>query len=203
MPMPTASLTLSTVSGDAIEPYLDDLARLRIAVFRDWPYLYDGDFSYEFEYLQTYLRSPVSIVVLVRDGDQVVGAATGLPLVHRSPGFIEPLSETSLQPEEMFHFGESVLLPQYRGRGIGHRFFDLREAHARALGGYAWTAFCAVERAEDDPRRPPFQRTNEVFWHKRGYRPRAGLTTGLKWREPGFGEVPHALNFWLRPLERL
>lgn len=203
MPTPTASLSLSTVSGDAIEPWLDDLARLRIAVFRDWPYLYDGDFSYEFEYLQTYLRSPVSIVVLARDGERVVGAATGLPLVHESPDFVAPLAQTSLAPEEVFYFGESVLLPQYRGRGIGHRFFDLREAHARALGGYAWTAFCTVQRAPDDPRRPPFQRTNEAFWHKRGYRPRAGLTTRMGWREPELGEVPHVLDFWVRPLERL
>ncbi len=203
MPTASAPLTLSTVSGDAIEPYLDDLARLRISVFREWPTLYDGDFGYEFEYLQTYLRSPVSIVVLARSGDQVVGAATGLPLVHGVPSFVRPFGATSVNPEEVFHFGESVLLPAYRGRGIGHRFFDLREAHARALGGYAWTAFCVVERPQDDPRRPPFQRSNEAFWNKRGYRPRPGLRTSLRWRESGGEEVPHDLGFWMRPLERL
>ena len=36
-------ITLETLSGAALLPCLDDVARLRIAVFRDWPYLYDGD----------------------------------------------------------------------------------------------------------------------------------------------------------------
>ena len=37
-----ASTTLEILSGAALLPHLDDVARLRIAVFRDWPYLYDG-----------------------------------------------------------------------------------------------------------------------------------------------------------------
>ena len=34
-------------SGAALEQYIPDLARLRIEVFRDFPYLYDGDYDYE------------------------------------------------------------------------------------------------------------------------------------------------------------
>ena len=33
---------LDVLTGAAIEPALPDIARLRIAVFRDFPYLYDG-----------------------------------------------------------------------------------------------------------------------------------------------------------------
>lgn len=102
----------------------------------------------------------------------------------------------------MFLFGVSVLLPAYRGRGLGHRFFDERETHARMLGGFDLTAFCAVERAVDDPRRPPFGRGNEPFWRKRGYRPREGLELSLSWNEADAGDVPHTLCAWSRPLER-
>ena len=94
------------------------------------------------------------------------------------------------------------LLPQYRGLGVGHRFFDAREAHARALGEFRWTGFCAVERAPGDPRRPPFHRGNEAFWNKRGYTHRPELVARLAWNEVGRGEREHALSFWLRPLER-
>lgn len=203
MPAMNASpIEVRRYAGDAIAPYLDDLARLRIAVFCEWPYLYEGDLRYEAEYLQTYLRSWRSIAVLAFDGEQVIGASTGLPLSDESDAFLAPFADSAVDSEKVFYCGESVLLPAYRGRGLGHRFFDEREAHARSLGGFDWTGFCAVERAADDRRRPPFQRSNDEFWGKRGYRRRPELRASLPWREIGRGEVAHSLAFWLRPLER-
>ena len=192
-----------SVVGQAMEPYLDDLARLRMTVFREWPYLYAGSYRYEFDYLQTYLRSPFSLAVLVLDEGRVVGASTGIPLVHESPEMLVPFARSSVQPEEVFYLGESVLLPAYRGRGLGHRFFEEREAHARAFGSYAWTGFAAVMRSDDDPRRPPFHRGNDAFWRKRGYQPRDGLTLSMRWPEPERRDVDHDLAFWMRPLERI
>jgi GNAT superfamily N-acetyltransferase len=101
----------------------------------------------------------------------------------------------------VFYFGESVLLPAWRGRGLGHAFFDHREAHARALGRFDTTAFCAVDRDPDDPRRPPAHRGNEAFWTGRGYARQPGMTMRLRWNEIDRGEVEHALTFWLRPLD--
>ncbi len=196
------ALQVRSYSGAAIAPWLDDLARLRIAVFRDWPYLYDGDAAYEAQYLQSYLQSPRSIVVLAFDGEQVVGASTGMPLAAESSSFLDAFDGTSIDPQDVFYCGESVLLPQYRGRGIGHRFFEEREAHARSYGDYAWTAFCAVDREPTHPRRPAFHRGNEAFWSKRGYRPRPELKAHLTWREVGDVVVDHSLTFWLRALER-
>lgn len=193
---------IRVVSGPAIAPYVDDLARLRTEVFRQWPYLYDGDAAYEAEYLQAYLDSAFSVVVLVVDRDEVVGASTGLPLTAAGDAFRAPFAEASIDPAEVFYCGESVLLPRYRGRGFGHRFFEEREAHARSLGGFAWTAFCSVERHDDDPRRPPFHRDNDGFWRRRRYTPHPRLSMTLPWREVGAGEVDHSLRYWLRPLER-
>lgn len=187
--------------GPDIGPWLADVARLRVAVFRDWPYLYEGDFDYERDYLAAYAASPRSLFVLALDDGRVVGASTGLPLLDDTEAFRVPFLATDIAPREVFYFGESVLLPAYRGRGIGHAFFDRREAHARALGDFRWTAFCAVDRDPQDPRRPVGHRGNEVFWHKRGYRRRDGMTMQLAWDEIDRGEVPHALTFWLRPLE--
>ncbi|WP_342315813.1 GNAT family N-acetyltransferase [Lysobacter sp. FW306-1B-D06B] len=203
-PLDTARpLDVRCYNGAAIEPWLGHLAALRIAVFRDWPYLYDGDEDYEAQYLKIYLQSPRSVAVLAFDGDLVVGASTGLPLADESEAFTQAFAQTSINPAEVFYCGESVLLPQYRGRGIGHRFFDEREAHARSYGDYAWTAFCAVDREPTHPRRPAFQRGNDAFWNKRGYRARPELRARLPWREVGqAGEVDHTLTFWLRPLER-
>ena len=194
-------ITLETLSGAALLPCLDDVARLRIAVFRDWPYLYDGDVGYEREYLAAYAQSPNSVVVLARAGDKVVGASTGIPLAEDSAEFQAPFLERGIEVAKVFYCGESVLLPAYRRRGIGHAFFDAREAHARALGGFEWAAFAAVDREDDDVRKPSGHRGNEAFWGKRGYVRQPGMTMRLHWNELDHGGVGHPLTFWLRPLE--
>ncbi|WP_202845626.1 GNAT family N-acetyltransferase [Luteimonas saliphila] len=181
--------------------HLEDVAALRMTVFRDWPYLYDGDPDYERDYLAAYAASPRSVFVLAFDGARVVGAATGIPLADDAPAFHASFIAQGREIGDVFYFGESVLLPAYRGRGIGHAFFDGREAHARALGGFAWTAFAAVDRDPGDPRRPKGHRGNASFWAGRGYVRQPGLTMRMAWRELGNGECDHALTFWMRPLE--
>jgi hypothetical protein len=69
-----------TVRGAAIGPFIPDAARLRIAVFRDWPYLYEGDDVYERDYLRTYSDNPDSLFLIARAGGEVIGLSTGIPL---------------------------------------------------------------------------------------------------------------------------
>ena len=196
------SLRIQRCSGSAINAWLPELARLRIQVFREFPYLYDGSAAYEENYLKIYVNAPDSVMVLAQDGEQVVGASSGLPLEAEPPSVTEPFLAHGHDPRRIFYYGESVLLPEYRGRGIGHGFFDAREAHARSLGGFKWCAFAAVERQADDPRCPTGHRGNDAFWHKRGYR-RSDIAMQLPWNETGRGETGHTLGFWLRPLEEI
>ena len=194
---------IACVRGPDIGPYLDDVAHLRIGVFRDYPYLYDGDPAYEARYLRTYTRTADSLFVLAIDGDRVVGASTCLPLAQEEAAFQQPFLERGMAVEDVFYCGESVLLPEYRGHGIGHRFFDEREAHARRLGGFRWMAFAAVDRPADDARRPAGVRSNDTFWEARGYRRQPGMTMHLAWKEIGEAEESRKpLTFWLRSLEK-
>lgn len=195
-------IRIDVLRGSAMAPYLDEVARLRINVFREFPYLYDGDFDYEARYLQGYAGTPDSICVLARDGSRVVGASTGLPLADEDESFQRPFLERGIPVHEVFYCAESVLLAEYRGRGLGHHFFDEREAHARALGRFRWSAFAAVDRAPDDPRRPPDARDNNAFWNGRGYERQTGMTMHLAWKEHGeTEESDKTLTYWLRPLE--
>ncbi|MBL8263645.1 MAG: GNAT family N-acetyltransferase [Xanthomonadaceae bacterium] len=196
------SIRIERFTGPGVRPHLDAVAALRIAVFHDWPYLYDGDIAYEREYLEAYAASADSMFVLAFDGDEVVGASTGLPLADDSAEFRAPFDAAGIDAARVFYFGESVLLPTYRGAGIGHAFFDHREAHARAIGRFDLTAFCAVDRDPADPRRPAAHRDNDVFWTGRGYARQPGMTMRLRWSEIGHGEIEHALTFWTRRLDR-
>jgi GNAT superfamily N-acetyltransferase len=193
-------LRFETLHGAALHPLLPDLARLRIAVFREWPYLYDGDEAYERRYLRAYADAPGAAVILCRADDAVVGAATCEPMEQGHAPVRDAFAAAGLDPAEHLYLGESVLLPAYRGRGAGVRFFTEREAHGRALGRRR-AAFCAVRRDPSDPRRPPGHVPLDGFWRRRGYTPRPDLTVTFAWREIGAAEeTPHLLSFWLKDL---
>ena len=191
---------MRTLTGAALETALDDVARLRIAVFRDWPYLYDGDFAYERDYLQSCRDSAGAIVVGAFDGDRLVGAATGTPLEDHADDFAAAFAGTGLDLSGIFYCAESVLLPDYRGRGVGHAFFDLRESHARKLG-YLKSAFCAVQRPADHPLRPADYRPLDAFWRKRGYAPLENVAARFSWKDVDQpAESSKSLQFWIRDL---
>ena len=56
------------LTGAGLEAALDEVAALRLAVFRDWPYLYDGDLDYERRYLDSYRSAPGAVLVGAFDG---------------------------------------------------------------------------------------------------------------------------------------
>jgi GNAT superfamily N-acetyltransferase len=193
-------IAVERLTGAALEAALPDVARLRIAVFRAYPYLYDGDAEDEERYLQVYRESENAILVGAYDGGKLVGAATGTPMEDHAADFGAALAGCGVPLERIFYCAESVLLPEYRGRGIGHRFFDLREDHARALGR-THAAFCGVVRTEDHPARPAEYRPLDPFWRKRGYAPVEGAIAHFRWKEVGEAEESdHALQFWMRAL---
>jgi GNAT superfamily N-acetyltransferase len=194
-------LRLERWSGEALNQYIADLARLRIEVFRDWPYLYDGDLAYEEKYLKTYIEAPNSVIVLAFDGDKVVGASTGIPLVHETDEVKQPFLDNGYDISKIFYCGESVLLSTYRGQGAGVAFFEHREAHAREIDGMAYSCFCGVQRALDHPLRPEAYVPLDNFWRKRGYEKHEDLNTTFSWKELGEEvESPKPMTFWMKAL---
>lgn len=194
------TLRFDALTGPALEGALDDVARLRIAVFRDWPYLYDGDEAYEQRYLKTYRDSADAILVGAFDGARLVGASTGTPMEDHADDFAAPFAQTGLALSDIFYCAESVLLPQYRGQGAGHRFFDIREAHAARLGR-KYVAFCGVVRPNEHPLKPDGYRPHDAFWRSRGYEPMTGVVASFRWKDIGApSESAKTLQFWMKEL---
>ncbi len=191
-------LQIKALTGKAAAPHIESLARLRIAVFREFPYLYDGDMDYEKEYLRTFLQAPDSLLVLVFDEGEAVGASSALPLEHETPNIQQPFLERGDDIGGIFYYGESVLLPAYRGRGIGNRFFEERERWARRLGRFETLAFCAVVRPEDHPHRPENYRPLDGFWRKCGFEP-TDMYCRISWKDRDEeAESPKSLRFWVK-----
>jgi GNAT superfamily N-acetyltransferase len=192
-----AALEIRTVPRDAIAALLPALAELRIAVFREFPYLYDGDVAYEREYLRRYAEAEGAVLVGAFAGERLVGASTGVPLSAEPDEVTAPFGDGT---DGWFYFGESVLLPEHRGRGVGVGFFAARETHARALG-FPRTCFCRVIRPNDHPRRPADYVALDDFWRRRGYAPLPGHRASMTWQDLDESEgSAKVMEFWGRTL---
>ena len=199
------TVRIETLAGSRLSASLGELSALRLRIFREWPYLYDGDATYEADYLQTFATASDAMIVGAFDGNEMVGAATAAPLAGHSDAFVPLFEAHGYDPVTVFYCGESVLLPPYRGQGIGHAFFDHREANARRLNGngaaFSYVTFCGVVRPATDPRMPADYRPLDGFWRKRGFAPVTGMTGTYDWREIGTqDETPHTMQFWLKAL---
>ncbi|RYD24412.1 MAG: GNAT family N-acetyltransferase [Verrucomicrobiaceae bacterium] len=194
------NLQVHELRGSDVTPWLEALGGLRIRVFRDYPYLYDGTLEYELDYLNVYQQTPDSLLVLVTDeAGNAVGATTCLPLEAEGPEFKGPFQKAGINVADVMYFGESILLPEWRGLGIGKLFFDRRESHARKLGKKL-TAFCAVDRPADHPLRPDDYRPLDTFWESRGYVKQPDLQATFIWKETAEEhESPKTLTFWTHP----
>lgn len=191
-------LEVRALRGAELEARLDDVARLRITVFREWPYLYDGTLEYERQYLDSYRDNSGALLVGAFHQGQLVGASTSSPMEDHAPEFGAPFRDLGLSLENILYGAESVLLRPYRGIGLGHRFIDLREAHARDLGR-SHVAFCSVIRPDDHPARPAVYRSNDAFWRGRGYEPLPGIVARFSWKDLGDPvETEKPLQFWMR-----
>jgi GNAT superfamily N-acetyltransferase len=194
-------LDVKSVTGEDILKILPDLGRLRIIVFRDWPYLYDGTIEYEEKYLEKFAKAKGAVVIAAYDGDQMVGASTGAPMIEHADEFGEPFKKAGYDISKIFYCGESVLLKSHRGYGLGHAFFDGREAQAKKLGGFTHSSFCRVIRPEDHPLKPADYAPLDPFWKKRGYEPVDGIIATYDWKDIDQpDETTHKMQFWMKTL---
>ncbi len=201
-------MRIQLFTGDTIQPYTRNLAALRIEIFKEYPYLYNGDFDYEQIYLYSYIHAKNAAVVLAFDGKDVIGASTCIAL-KESDSFIQfPFITEEYDVSKGVYFEESVLKKEYRNQGIGVRFFEEREKWAadyfkkENIEQGKFTAFCAIDCPEDHPLCPKDYQNLEEFWKHRKYEKQPNLQTQIAWKEIGKEEEEfHNLTFWIRQWE--
>lgn len=192
-------MKIVSFTGTEVKDLIPEIARLRIEVFPEYPFLYVGDYEYEMRYLQKFLTMKDAVVVAAFDGDQLVGISTGFPFIYESANLQEVLTAAHRNPKDYFCFGESVLRKSYRGLGVGKAFFDKREEHVARLQKYRFICFYTIVRPADDQRRPSDYRPLAPFWQARGYVEHPELVGAIDYQEIGEAEeTPKKMVFWLK-----
>lgn len=183
--------------------YLNRLAELRMTVFREFPYLYDGDVSYESSYLKRYVESPNAVCVIARDREsgEIIGASTGNYLPDDMEEAKSVFTGAGHDASEYYYFGESILLPKWRGQGIGKRFFAERERAARKLPQVKYLTFCGVDRSKTHPEEPEDYRSPKQLWKSQGFVEHPELVAHFSWKDLGASEeTAKPMIFWVKAL---
>ncbi len=204
--MTLETLCIDEVTGPAIADHISVVADLRIRLFRDYPYFYDGSPEYERHYLRELANNDEALLLMALSGDDVAGVATSLPLESGADilkGVPGRFRAAGLDPAAFYYYSEILVVPRFRGRGIAGEFYRRREAFARGKG-YGAVSFAAVIRPDDDPRRPESYFYPAPYWASMGFGRRDDITVACNWPtlEPdgSVAEKTHPLAFWVKSL---
>ena len=187
------------LKGTQVLDYLDQLAGLRLNIFREYPYLYDGQLEDERRYLSGY--AVTGQVLLALDEEQVIGAITGMPLAMESEAFVTPFRAAGLAPEEFYYIGELLLLPPYRNLGWGSRLLDRLEQSVAQQGACRSYCLATVNRPEGHPQRPAGYVPIEQFCRRHGYTLIEGVTAQIPWRELDGKSTHKTLSLWRKSVD--
>lgn len=189
------------LTGSNIESCLDALAALRLEIFREYPYLYEGLREDELCYLKSYVAAPDACVILSQESGTIEGAVTGMPLIHEDAQMLSGFTENSLDVEGFYYVGELLLYQAFRNRGLGSKLLGQMEAHIRSLGKYCKLTCATLERPDDHPARPLEYTPITRFLAHSGFVMLPGVTTQFPWRETDGVKREHLMHFWVKELQ--
>lgn len=195
-----STITATLLTGTTIAEALETLATLRLDIFPEYPYLYRGRREDELQYLGSYAQKPEACVILASDGPDIVGAATGMPLIHEDAKLLGAFSGSGCSLAEIYYIGELLLRPGYRNGGLGQKLLGQMEHHIRSLGHYRQLTCATVERPDDHPLRPRDAIPITRFLARTGFAHLPGVTTHFTWRETDGVKRDHVMQFWMKPL---
>src|SRR5690606_31080416 len=142
-----------------------------------------------------------SIIVLLKENEEIIGATTGIWAREEEESFREPFRSWGIDPDEVFYFGESVILPEYRGKGYGKIFFQEREKYARTLPFVKYLSFCCVVR-QNHPLEPIGYKPLDAFWESQGFKKAHGLVTEYHWKDRDEEqETNKKMQFWIKEIK--
>lgn len=193
---------IKAFKGPEARKYIDAIANMRISMFKEYPYLYDGSMEYEKEYLETYFKSENASILLVLDDGKVVGFSSSIPLAEETDELKKPFLDNKLAVKDYLYIGEVMIHEDYRGEGLLRKFFEHHEKHAKEKG-YSHLTFITSKRPDNHPMKPEDYRDLGPIWEHFGYKMSKGLIAKISWKQIDTGkEEENELNFWLKELNR-
>ena len=190
------------LQGSQIQEYLDQIAQLRLTIFKEYPYLYDGRLKDELVYLQHFANHAETIAIIASCGNQLAGAVTAIPLQFESEELTSPFAVTPYPVERVMYVGELLFYPDYRNKGLGTRLLSRIEQHTLTWNNYEYLTSATVMRPEDHSCRPEGYVPIERFLQRNRFDKLPGVTSHFTWKEIDGTRRDHEMQFWIKALVR-
>lgn len=201
-PSKASNIRVETFIGSEITPYIDALAHLRITIFREYPYLYEGSLVYEKRYLSKFANSNQSLVIILFDGDRVVGALSAVPLSEEAEEVKAPFIAQGIDTSHYLYLSEVLFLKEYRGL---KKFPLVYKQFCHYVDQNRWIKhimLLTIDRKKDDPRMPAGYRSLDLLWERHGFRIEKTLSSEMSYREIGESkETPKPFLCWVKDVK--
>lgn len=199
-------IEILSLKSKEILPYREVLFRLRVDVFKEFPYLWEGTIEDERNsvYTKAFLNSEDAIMIVAKDKrtNNVIGLSTGNTFKNELPLLQDIFLQKGINTADYFYFRESMILPEYRQQGIGKLFFQERERLARQHSEIKYLTFFGVERSDNHPRKPINHRFPYQLWSSQGFIKRADISHEFEWKQVGEQEkTKNTIVFWVKKIQ--
>lgn len=194
---PHPQFTIKSFTGQEAERYIDQIAAIRLNMFKEYPYLYNGTVEIEKEYLQIYFKSSHANILLTFDSDDnVIGFSSSIPLSDEAEEIRAPFIEKQLNCDNYLYIGEGLIYPEYQGKNLVRQAAQIHEEIARSKG-YKYLTFMAVDRPEDHPCKPDNYRSTDGLFKHFGYTKFDNMNVTLTWNQLDTNqEATNTLSLW-------
>jgi GNAT superfamily N-acetyltransferase len=195
------SIRIETFRGKEITPHIDEIVNLWSKIYRDYPYLYDGEDAIYKAHLSGYAKLNDSIICVVFDNKKAVGLAIGIPLTQTREIYQEVFLEKGYELQSIFYLSEFGLQPDYRGKGVEEKMYQKIEDFVLQNGKFKMICFWEINNSLISPQKRSGYVPKEKFWNQLDFTRHKELSFHVHWTNINAKEkTPHLATYWIKIL---
>jgi len=189
-PGSVGAVSIKSLLGSEITPYVKTLSALYRNIFREAPYFYYASSEAWDGYIQSYANTPDALASLALCQNTIVGCVIGTPVANASEKYRKAFSQHPEDLHSLFYLGEIAMKPELRGLGIGKQLYKACENVI--VEKKRFTGICIWRMSPED-------KLWELTLQKQGFRCQAEIHFDEFWsRSPDTEEIPHPMVSWIK-----
>ncbi len=186
--------------GSETAKVADSLYYLAVTVFREFPYLFEPNPETKENHMERYAKMKNSFALLIYDGGKLAGASTASLLKEEVDMVRVPYENAGFDPDKTFYFGESMLLPEYRGMGNYKKIMSERINEAVESGANK-ASFISVVRPDNHPLKPKDYMHLKSIWNRYGFFENPHVNMKWTWKDVDKPQADlKSLTAWVKDL---